>query len=156
MATDPKEAREYARKITEAFRKKPESLEGSEKRLARKYWQASDEIVGVNSNIRDLRIQIQQAEQRIQQLQAQAENEQGKCNGFLELLIEDQFGDDWNEQTPAPGPDDPPADPPAEAEASPDEGGNGGTPPKNRKARRAKKATAKKKTTKGGDKAAQH
>lgn len=111
----------YVDSVMKSFRDEPEKLSAQERQLAEKCAAGSSRIAAMTQNADTLRRQIDQGQERLKQVELGMEGEQGRINGFVELLVEAKFGGNGAE-SPKP-----------EAQEK----------PVNRKQRRAEQAKAK-------------
>lgn len=144
MPASKDEARAYAKKVFALLDSEPDKLSDQELSLASKFKTSEDKLFAVRSDIDTIRQQVRQGEARLRSLELQAENEQGRCNGILDVMVDLKFGGvETGEEIP------PDAAPPVSK-------ANGKRPPVNRKEKRAStsKARPKKSRTKTNGKAA--
>ena len=127
---DQKAAEEYANGVMKRLESSPDSLGKHEKRLAMKYQQGKQIMQGLAQEISNVKGRIESDQARLRSLELQIESEQGKCNGFIDYLIDLKF---VTEETMPPKGDGKEVSPPS---------GNG--KPVNRKQRRTEASSKSK------------
>jgi hypothetical protein len=83
-----KAAEIYVKSVMAKINDNPDLLEGSERILGLKYKAAKDRAEKTSADIKQLRDQILQAEQRVQNMELQVREDLGKGSAFLESLID--------------------------------------------------------------------
>lgn len=122
----------YVDHVMEKFNNnEAEKLSTEERTLAEKCIKAEHRVKKILKDLETLRSQIAQGEARVRSMERALEGEQGRIDGFVEVLLE-YMPDDFGPQ--GPGPNRPP---PAEL-----------PPPANRKQKRAAASKARKSKSK--------
>lgn len=91
---DQQQMQEYVHGVLKRLEKKPDSLSRTEKRLGIKLKEAQDAAGRVNEEISQLRQQLQQARQRLEEMGHHHIELTSKAAGFAESLITLEFGDE--------------------------------------------------------------
>lgn len=112
---DPQQAERYARSVLQRSEKKDPSLSKHEVRLARKYLETQNRMKKIASDIMEAKNLIEQTEAKRRSLELMFEQEQGKCNGYIDYMVDLKFIYEEEDQMGAP------ASTPAPMEAKPEE-----------------------------------
>ena len=87
MNVDPKVQEAYLTEVIEKLKNGTAGLSVEERLLGIKYQDATKKVEKLQSDAKQLAEQIQQAEKRVKEFQAQIQAELGKATGFLEALV---------------------------------------------------------------------
>lgn len=96
----------YVDSVMKTFSENPEKLSAAERQLAEKCATGSNRIASLTQAADTMRRQIEQAQNRLKQIEMGMEGEQGRINGFVELLVEAKFGGNGAEKS-SPEPEEP-------------------------------------------------
>lgn len=117
MEIDQKMASEYVQKLAAQMKTDPNAVGKMERRALTKAAESKERMNNMTQEIRQLRDTVTQAEARLKSLELQLENEVGKHNGMLDLIVSLKFEADA--PTPPPGNGSKPPEPVKPPEATP-------------------------------------
>lgn len=100
MAIDQKKVDAYIVGIRERFAETPKKLGLFERSLLRRWDVAVKQAVQADQEVRTIRQQIGQAQARINSLEVQHADLQGKASAYLEALIARKFEADFDDDVP--------------------------------------------------------
>ena len=91
MGYTKEQATEYFKSVLSRFKEDPSLLSKDERRLAKKYVESSEMLRKTLDDYVLMQNQIKQSQDRLRNLELRSESLQGKCDGFVEYLVDLKF-----------------------------------------------------------------